>query len=361
MSIDLPVEDLPDPGRERRALWTRDLRTARVLRFAFGATAVTAIAFALAWPLYFVTPILVVVSLGMPLPAPTLGQGWNNILYVFVAFVLGLVFALLLLPYPLVFAPVLALVLFHIYYLANRGGPFFLVLMSLIAVFILPLLVDTNEAIGTAFGMGFIGSGVLAILTVWVAHAVFPDPPSDQPRPTRPGFQPGYSAPAAENAMKSTIAIFPLALLFVYAGWSSQALVLAFAGIFSLSPILSRGRAAATASLKSTLIGGLVSVGFYYLIIAAPELPVFIALALVVFLAFGAGIFSTHPLAPYLGSAAVAFVVLLGGVMGEDASITDKFFTRVFLVMLAALYIVAALSLLERYWPGKNDTTASAA
>ena len=49
------------------------------------------------------------------------------------AFVLGLFFAFFLLPFPLVYVPMLGLTLFHIYYLANRRGPLFLVLMSIIA------------------------------------------------------------------------------------------------------------------------------------------------------------------------------------------------------------------------------------
>lgn len=105
-----------------RPTWRGDLRRVRILRYALGVTAASAVAFAIQWPLFFLTPVFAAFFLSLPLPSPSFGQGLELIGHILLAFLLGLVFTLFLLPYPLVYALILGLVLFHIYYLANRGG-----------------------------------------------------------------------------------------------------------------------------------------------------------------------------------------------------------------------------------------------
>ncbi len=239
--------------------WICDLRTVRVYRYAFGVTLTTGIAFAGDWPLFFLTPVLVAFMLALPLPGPSLRQGLFNILHFFAAFGLGLLFTLFLLPYPLLFLTALALVLFHAYYLANRGGPLLLVIMTIIAILLLPVLGLTHDVISSGVARYFAQSSVLAIVLVWLAHGLIPDPPGERPRPPARSGLAGYSAPAAALALKSTIAILPLAVLFVTFNWSGQLLVLIFAALFSLAPEVAKGRAAASKSMISTLIGGAVA------------------------------------------------------------------------------------------------------
>ena len=159
MSTDTPAASLVNtsegPQKTRKRSWTSDLRTARIVRYAVGVTTAVAIAFGLEWPLYFLTPVLTAFFLALPIPAPTLKQLFYNILYVLVACVLGLVFTLFLLPYPLVYVPALGIILFRIYYLANRRGPVFLVLMSLLAVLILPMMGQGHEALAAGFALYF--------------------------------------------------------------------------------------------------------------------------------------------------------------------------------------------------------------
>ncbi|GMQ90108.1 MAG: hypothetical protein BMS9Abin10_0457 [Gammaproteobacteria bacterium] len=355
MSTDIPAEALPVSQRSRKRFWASDLRTARIVRFSVGVTTATAIAFGFNWPLFFLTPLFTAVFLALPLPAPTLKQGLHYIIDVFAAFALGLVFTLFLLPYPLVYVPALGLVLFQIYYLANRGGPVFLVLMSLVAVLILPMLGMAYEALAIVFVLYFAWSAVLAIVFVILAHGLFPDPPSQHPALRRGSFQPGYSREAALTALKSTVAILPIAILFIASNWTGQILIMVFAAIFSLSPELSKGKGAALKSLTSTLIGGFAAVVFFYLIVAVPEFHFFIALMLLTTLLFGSGIFSDKPLAKYLSSAVTALIVLIGGSMGENVSITDKFAIRVVLTGAAVLYVVGVLTVLDHVWPRRNQ------
>ncbi len=357
ISVDIPADFPPATRKPRKRLWTRDLRTARIVRYAIGVTAAVALAFGLDWPLFFVTPLFTAMFLAMPLPAPTIRQSLHTMLYPLVAFALGLLFTLLVLRYPLVYIPMLGLVMFHIYYLANRGGPFMLVLMCLLAVLLLPLMSTQHPALAVAVALYFVWSAVLAVILVLLAHGLFSDPPSERPAAAAAGFQPGYSSKAAAAALKSTVVILPLATLFIAFSSTDQMLIMIFAAVFSLSPELTNGSAVARKSLTSTLIGGVAAVVFFYLIVAVPEYHFFIALMFFTTLLFGAGIFSDNPLAKYLSSAVTALLILLGTSMGEGASLTDKYIVRVLLISGAAVYIVGALSVFDHFWSRKNPRT----
>jgi hypothetical protein len=332
MSTDISVDkyDAPpgDAGSPRQITWTADLRTVRIVRYAVGVTVSVAIAFGLQWPLYFLTPIFTAMFLAMPLPGPTLKQAFTLFGYVAVAFALGLIFTLFLLPFPLVFVPALGLALFHIFYLVNRGGPAMLGLMSLLAVLILSMMGNAHEALAMMFAFNFAWSATLAVLFYLLAHGLFPDPAIEQPTLGHSGFQPGYSKVAALTALKSTIAVLPIAV-----------------------------KAAGLKSLTSTVIGGLAAMAFYWLIVAVPQYHFFITLMLLTTLIFGTNIFSEKPLAKYLPSAFIALLILFGTSMGEGASFTGKFLSRVILIIAATLYVVGVMSILDQFFSRIQKST----
>ena len=345
--------DCSSGSRLRFRLWTNDLHTARILRYAITVTASVAISFSLAWPLYFLTPVLVAVFLPLPLPAPTLKMGMNLILYVIYGFLIGLVMTLFVLPYPLVFVPMLGLILFKIYYFANRGGNFILVLMCLLGVLMLPMLGMQYDIIASGFALYFIISGALAVIFYMLGYVFFPDPPTHIAMPARKGFQKGYSRQAAVTAFQSTCAILPLAVLFLFFSLTGQLLIMIMAAIFSLLPEVAKGTAMAMKTMTSTLIGGAAAVCFFNLIVAVPELHFFIALMFFFTLIFATGMFSEKPYAVYLSSAVTTLIILLGSSMGEGASITDVFISRVVLISAATLYIVIVMTVVEHLWSRK--------
>ena len=342
--------DCSSASRLRFRLWTNDLHTARILRYAITVTASVAISFSLAWPLYYLTPVLVAVFLPLPMPAPTLKVGLNFILYVIYGFLIGLVMTLFVLPYPLIFVPILGLILFQIYYFANRGGNFILVLMCLLGVLMLPMLGMQYDIIASGFAFYFIISGAFAVIFYMLGHVFFPDPPTGLAMPTRRGFQKGYSRQAAVTAFQSTCAVLPLAVLFLSLNLTSQLLIMIMAAIFSLMPQVAKGTAMAMKTMTSTLIGGTAAICFFFLIVAVPELHFFVALMFFFTLVFAMGMFSEKSYAVYLSSAVTTLIILLGSSMGEGASITDAFVSRVVLISGATLYIVIVMTVVEHLW-----------
>jgi hypothetical protein len=332
----------------------QDQSSVRIIRFATGVTISVALAYGIEWPLSFLLPVLTSVLLSLPLPMPSLQAGLRNMLHTLSAFGLGLIFSLFFLQYPLAYILMLGLALFHLYYYLNRGGSFWLTLMSMIAILLLPMLANTHEGLATGLSLGFVYTSWLTVIMVWVSHLLVPDPKTSK-LPPMPGFQPGYSPVAAQTAFKSTVIIFPLASLFIIFNLTDFLLVMIFSAIFILKPELSNGKEAGQNSLISTVLGGVCAWVFYWLIVAVPEYHFYIILMLLTTLIFAMNIFSTKPGAKYYGSALIALLILVNGSMAEGSEFTVLFAMRVILIVLAVLYIVTALKILDSYWPSKLE------
>ena len=329
----------------------------RALRYAVGVTIATALAFGIAWPLSFLFPVLSAVFLALPLPKLTLQQGLRNMRDTLFAFGVGFIFTQFILPHTVIYIPLLALALFHTYYHLNRGGSFWLVLMLLLCLLLMPMLAGLNEGLAIGVVSGLVGSSWLTICLLWLAHYIVPDAPGGPAMPQEaqkaPGYQSGYSAPAAEFALKSTIVALPIAIVFIANNWTSQILVMVFAAIFTLSPNLDKGKEAGMNSIKSTLIGGGVAFLVYWALVAVPEYHFLILLMFLISLSFGAAINSGTAIAKYLPSAMVAMIILVNSSLGEGADFSEKFVLRVLFISLAAMYVVIALKILDAFWSKK--------
>lgn len=327
--------------------WTRDLRTAKIVRFTVGSTAAAVAAFAYEWPLSFVCPLLTIVFLSKQIPGFTHRQ-WYPIAYVIGAMLLGLSFTLFLHPYPMVFVPMLGLVLFHLFYYLNRGGSFVFGIVSLLSVLILPMMTAAHEQLAIVFALYFAFSAALAVLIFILAHELFPDPPgSPEPPPAR--FVSGYSAAAAKASLTSTLAVLPLVVVFNAFELSGELVALIYAVILSLQAESSAGWKEGMKMLKATLIGSLATILVYWLLVAVPEMHFFMIVWLATMLIFARLIFSDHPMSKYAGSAATAMTILIATSLGEGADYVGKIVTRIGMIVIAALYVGVALAIVQRY------------
>ena len=327
--------------------WSTDLRTAQIVRFTVGATAAAVIAFAYAWPLSFVCPLLTIVFLSKKIPGFT-HREWYPIAYVLGAMALGLTFTLFLHPYPVVFVLMLGLVFFNIYYFINRHGSFVFALICLLSVLILPMMTTAHEELAIVFALYFGFSAALAIVIFIIANVLFPDPPGS-PGPTDAGFQRGYSEVAAKASLKSTLVILPLVVLFNAFELTGGLLVVIYAAILSLAAESSAGWNAGVTMFRATLMGAAATVVVYALLVAVPEMHFLTILWLVTMLIFARIIFSDHPLSKYAGSGATAMTVLVATSLGAGADYFDKIVIRAMLIALAALYVGFALAIVDRY------------
>lgn len=334
------------------------IRWRRTLRFAVGVTSAAVLAYSLQWPLYTLTPVLTVIFLAQPLPKPGLKQAFALVVYLLIAFVLALLYTKLLLPFPLAFSVALGIALFHTYYQVNQGGSVFLAMMSLIAVLVLPMAIAAGtSSLANMVAGYFVLSVGLAVLIYLLAHALFPDPITKaQDTKGKPPPPAAYHRAAAINALKSTLVVWPIGLLFIAMAWSDDLLVMVFVAIFSLSPRATKGREAGIRSLLSTLAGGTVAVIFFILLAAVPELFFFIPLMFVTTLIGGGLIYSGVPIAAQVPSAAVAFLVVIGGSLGQGADFASTLLMRIALICISVGYVTASLAVLDRWFADKAQT-----
>lgn len=326
----------------------------RALRYALGITIATALSAGIGWSLSFLLPVLSAVMLALPLPKPTLQQVFRNMRDTLFAFGVGYIATQFILPHTIIYIPLLALALFHTYYHLNRGGSFWLVLLLLICLLLLPMLAGVHEGLAIGVALGLVWSSWLTIGILWLAHYLVPDAESASAAPARAGFHSGYLAPAAEAALKSTIVTFPLALLFIANNWSGQIVVLVFTAIFTLSPNLEKGKAAGLNSMKSTLLGGGVAFFVYWALVAVPEYHFLLLLMFFISLVFGAAINSGRPVAQYLPSAMVVVIILVNSSLAEGADFSENLVMRIIFITLATLYVVSALKVLDVFWPKRS-------
>jgi hypothetical protein len=338
--------------KEKKAgLWSRikkDVTHMRQMRFAFGVTIAAGLAYGINWPLAFLLPIFTCMLLAFPLPKPSLKASLKNMFDTLKAFTLGLIFSLFFLQYPVAYSIMLAVVLFHLYYYLNRGGSFWLTLMSLVAVLILPLLANANEALAIGFSAGFVYSSWLTIGMIWLMHFLFPDPEVSE-FPSRPGFQNQYNKVAAQLAFKSTFVTFPIAMIFISFELTNYLLVMVFSAMFILKPELSAGKEAGKNSMISTLLGGAYAWVFYWLMVAVPYYHFFWVLLLTTSLFFARNIFSTKTTAKYYSSALIAMLVVFNSSMAAGANFNTIMINRIFLISLAIAYIVMVLKALAHF------------
>jgi hypothetical protein len=327
-----------------------DLARTSTLRFALGVTACVAIAFAYRWPLFYLAPVLAAFFLSLPAPDAPLRQAGRMFVAVLIAFALGLVFSHFLLPYPLVYITLLGLALFRIYYWVNRGGTPILAAFSLVAIMILPMMSLNQGTLASGFllSLNFLVSAGLAVLAFLLAHAIMPDPDGPSAGTTAERSTPGHFRPAAVAALKSTLVMLPITVLFLGANWANESYVLIFAAIVSLSPEASKGRKKGLSKLTANLIGAAATLVFYWLIVAVPAYEFFVTLMFLTTLIFGSAIFSGRTLAKYMPSACIVLLVLIGASMTEHVQFIDKPFMRIVFIGLAALYVVSTMTVLDR-------------
>jgi hypothetical protein len=339
-------------------------RRAQIFRLAFGMTLSAGIALGLAWPLSFITPVLTAKLLIRPRVMPVKAA---------VAFVvlLGgsvLLSATILLPmlrYPAVHVLLTGLILFLLFYAKAGGVNPLLVVLSLIAALVIPLVGTVSLALAEAVAWGLTFATVVAVIMVYVSAAAFPDPPAvgrtirwSDPG-TRDGGKKGpvdVATPAprarAALALRSWIVLYPLAVTMQLYSLEEYAVVLIMATLLAVEPDFGQHLAKGKGLLLANLAGGLVAVVIFNFLVSVPSFTFFLLLVLLAGLWSGGQIFSAKPLGKLLAGGITAVFLILGPVVTGEAEAGGELYTRVVMIMGAVAYVVLAFGLLERLTRG---------
>ena len=339
----------------------------RILRLAAGTSAALWFSQVVNWDVSFIMPVLVSFLLAIPIPAPTLKQGFKFIL----ALALPAYGVLLLLPvmdnYHVVAILILIAACFwSFYYSAKGGSPVLGAFLTMGLALLTAVGSDSIDAL-LLVNKALVINAVIAMLFVWMAHAFFPDPP----RPANMGPRPSPPTPERSkstwSAWRATVIVFPVMLAFLlYPGSASYLVVMIKVASMGQQVENDTTRAAGKSLLMSTVIGGIGAIIMWQLLSIWPSLILYTLLVALGGLIMGRRIFSGLAMHPQAGTWSYAFLTMivliapavLDGPGSTSASVS--FYSRLNMMFAATLYSVVAVRIYDAFRPLHQQGTGNA-
>jgi hypothetical protein len=329
------------------------------LRLAFGVTACFAVVEALGWDATFLAPLLAANMLvKLPRP-PSVAQGFGVILLIALSTGTVLLLTAALLDKPSVLILAIGLLLYLSFYAHRRGAPELATLLLQISAVSLPTIaVLSPEGAGT-FAITLISAGIVALITVWAAHAAFPAPaaPAAPSTPTASATGSAEPTTAARHALLDTLVLLPVLTWFILDATEVAVVVLIVIVTLLRQHNPKQGQRAALGLILGNLIGGIAAAIVYNLVLLNNTPLFFITACLAASLIFAGRIVTAGDRAPIYAIAFATFILLLGlGMTPLPGGSGEAFVDRLINVLLASAYAIGGLSL-AGFW--RSETTSS--
>ena len=331
---------------------TRTLAQQRIIRFAVGTAIALWFSQAFGWPFSFLAAVFAATFLGLPLPAPGLKGGIMFMLILAAAMGLGLAMLLPLNEQPLAGVTLLTLLFFGLFYYGLRGGSPLVAALATAGLAAIPVVGVISIPAAVAVAKSLMVAGGVAMLAMWLAHAIFPDPPRPAgPMPAaRPAVLPDSRA-AARLAVRSTLVVMPVILWLLASG--NVAYIAVAIKVASLGQQASTDdtRQAGRDLLVSTAIGGIAAIAIWMVLKIWPSLLLYTLLTLLSGLIMGRRIFDGPAFAPYGQMFSYAFVtmlIILGpAVLDSGDAAGGRLVERILMFAGATLYAVFAVRIFD--------------
>ncbi len=343
----------------------REIASRRILRLALGTSLSLCFSQVMAWDMSFVAPIFTMTLLATPFPVPGMKAGVGLVLALLAPVIVG---SHLLLPFIVhlhsVAILLVGLALFHSFYLTARGIPAvvstFLTIGITLNVAIGSVSIDAVSGVAWGIGMG----AVAGIVFVWVSHAVLPDSPKLRVSARQPPPQ-AVKPPARvarRQALRSLAVVWPVAIWFLFSAGSAAYIVV-------MIKVASMGQEAEAAGSRnvgwsligSTVWGGIGAVVGWQILSLWPSVLFYTLLIAIAALLYGRRIFlgaGMHAQGAMWSYAFLTMILLLAPAVLDGAggsAAGAAFWSRLFLVGIAALYGSLAVTVFDAFWPARGD------
>jgi hypothetical protein len=315
-----------------------------VLRYAVGSAIIMMFALGYDYQLAYFTPVLALNFLAPAAKAPTLKSSVAFLLSVALASLAGLMFSRFFLDYPLVFLPLLALILFHIYYTTALQS---MKVWLIISILLIPMMSMQSDQLGGIIAVNLFINALLALLLVWVIYFIFPGKESVSAGNPKVAADQPTSRQRYISAITKSIVVTPVVVLFFVFNWSGSMLVLFFVAILSMNPAAANKKTS-VAMILANLGGGVAAIIVFNLLTVATSFIYSGILTLLVGLLFANGLFSRKPVAALFGMAFSTFLLILGNVISLAGEAGEIVWVRILQIGIAMLYMVVAFRLVER-------------
>jgi hypothetical protein len=324
----------------------RSAFNSKVVRLALGITFGFGVAQMVNWQLSFLLPILM--SMLLSGPGIELKMGIGFIAMILVGTMLGMLLTLTVVQVPLVCLLVISLLMFHIFYAANKGLSPLLVVMLLMGVTAIPLVGLQSGSLAWMIVEGLAVGGTIAVVFAVFFFWLIPEE-TVTASASPAAVAPGQIASPFRSALVSMLVMLPLVIVFYTFSLTGGILVFVFAAILAQTPDLTVGVRSSVGLLIANALGGVFAIVVYGLLVAMPEFVFMLLLMFIVTLMFAQKIFSASPYAALYSTAYTAVLLLVGNSMGDtSASAGENFLIRILQIMAAAAYVVSAFYILSR-------------
>ncbi|MHC1777953.1 MAG: DUF2955 domain-containing protein [Lentimicrobium sp.] len=330
-----------------------DDKLQEILRYAVGSALILMIAAGSDYTLAYLTPVLALGFLAPGAKTPTIKGSLMFLVSVAAASFAGLLFSRLFLNLPLVFLPLLALIIFHIYYTTSLQG---MKLWLIISLLLIPMVSLDSPKLGGIIAVNLVMNAVLAILMVWLVYFIFPGKKSLENEHKKAVTETPSPQQRFISALNKTLVVLPVLILFFVFNYAESLLVMIFVAVLSMNPATSNKKAG-IGIIIANLGGGLAAIAVYNLLTIATSYFYFGLLALLVGLIFGKKLFSGKPASVLFGMAFSTFLLILGNVTTLAGEAGEMAWARVLQIGLAVLYMVVAFGLVDRVTGTKKQVT----
>ena len=315
------------------------------LRYAFGATFIMGLAMATGNQLAYLIPLLSLSFFAPGTTQPTLKTSIGFVIIVALSSLFGYAFTSAFYDYKLTYIPLLALLLFWIFY-TDRISPTIklFLLISLLATPVPQPGINTKvwaKILAEALTFG----AILTVIVVWLVYAMFPDLEDVNKAGKKKIPMPGKDF-RFQNALETLIVTFPVVLLFIFYQGGNALLVLIYIVILALLP-RGMGVMAGKGKIYGNIIGGIITIAFYEILTVVPLFFFFLLLFLGTALVFAGIIFSDKPYAGLFKTGFSTLVLIIGSTTSSTSDAANEIYIRVFQVMMAVLYVVVAYYILD--------------
>jgi len=344
------------------------LRRRQIFRLASGMALSSALAFGVAWPLSYITPVFTAKLLVAPRALPVKAQAAFLVL-LWVGLTVGTELLLPLLQYPAIHILLTGLLLFLLFHARAGGANPILVVFLLIGVIVIPLVGTVQPSLARSVADGLFFCAAVSTLVVFALTALLPDPdvppapsasaPARAASPPEGGTDaeapPAASGERAILALRSVAVLFPLVLVLQLYSLTGAIVMLVFTMMLSLEPSYGGHLKAGSGLILANLAGGLVGVVLYELLVMVPSFSFLLLLCFTAGLLVGDQIFSGTPMGKLLSAGITAVFIVLGPSLTGDTTAGASLATRLALIFAAVVYVVLAFGLLRRLMEGGRN------
>jgi len=323
------------------------------------------------WQMSFIAPVITMMMLALPLPAPKLKGGIGFVAVLTLSLLAGLLLLPPLLNQPMVGVLLLVLALYWSFYFTAKGGSALLGTFATVGIAIATAIgtVNLDAVLAVISGVSF--GALVGILFVWVAHALLPNSMAVMNEAPAAAKPPAPAAPdlaaARWSAFRSLLIVLPIALWFLFSS-ASTAYVPVMIKVASMGQQATNdaARFAGRSLVMSTLIGGAGAIIGWQVLSITPTLTIYALIIVLAGLLIGPKIFKGHAMHPQAATWSYGFltmiVILAPAVMdsagGGPAGV--KFWDRLLMFAGTTLYAVGTVYIFDAFSPAGRKATQPA-